>query len=358
MNEELRQFIKESLEKGLEREAIRNVLLEAGWQERDLRGAFAAFAEVDFPVAVPRPRPYLHAREAFLYLVSFIALYVSAFSFGAMLFGLIDHTFSDSLYRYESYRSGVQASAIASVIVAFPVYLVLMRWLARAVAIDPERRQSLIRRWLTYLTLVVGASVILGDVIALLSSLLTGDPTITFFFKVAAILVITVPIFGYYLWDMRQAEDEVSISVVQAAPVLRALAIGAIVVVIAGVGYSIYVIGTPGQQRDIRLDQERIDHLRNISHNVDTFLELNEEMPGTLAELVGPRYSVRSIADPETDVPYEYQAIEGNAYELCAVFATDSSERDAGRRSFSESVWDHGVGRTCFPLEAKSKADP
>ena len=356
MNEELRQFIKESLEKGLEREAIRNVLLEAGWQERDLRGAFAAFAEVDFPVAVPRPRPYLHAREAFLYLVSFIALYVSAFSFGAMLFGLIDHTFSDSPYRYVSYRSGVQASAIASVIVAFPVYLVLMRWLARSVAMDPERRQSLIRRWLTYLTLVVGASVILGDVIALLSSLLAGDPTITFFFKVAAILVITVPIFGYYLWDMRQAEDEVSISVVQAAPVLRALVIGAIVVVIAGVGYSTYVIGTPGQQRDIRLDQERTDNLRNISRNIDIFLELNGEIPASLGKLTGPKYHVQSIGDPDSGAPYEYRIVEDADYELCAVFATASSERNEGYRSFSESVWDHGVGRTCFQLTAK--ADP
>ena len=80
MNEELRQFIKESLEQGIDRESIRNVLLEAGWQQHDLRSAFAAFAEIDFPVAVPQPRPNLHAREAFLYLVSFIALYAFAFS--------------------------------------------------------------------------------------------------------------------------------------------------------------------------------------------------------------------------------------------------------------------------------------
>ena len=102
MNEELRRFIKECLEKGIDRDEIRNVLLEAGWQERDVRSALDDFADVDFPVAVPRPRPYRHAREAFLYLVSFIALYVFAFSLGAVLFGLIDHTFSDSLDRYRS----------------------------------------------------------------------------------------------------------------------------------------------------------------------------------------------------------------------------------------------------------------
>ena len=355
MNEELRRFIKDSLERGIERESIRNVLLEAGWQERDVRSALAAFADVDFPVAVPRPRPYLHAREAFLYLVSFIALYVFAFSLGAVLFGLIDHTFSDALDYYRSSPSTGDATAMAAVIVAFPLYLILMRRLAAAVSADPERRQSLVRRWLTYLTLVVGAGIILGDIIALLASLLTGDPTVNFFLKVGAVLLIVVPIFGYYLWDMRQAEDEVSAPAVRGAPALRGLVIAAMVIVVAAVGYSIYVVGTPGQQRNVRLDQQRIADLRSISHNVDRYLELNGEMPARLIDLQGPQYSVPSIEDPQTGAPYEYRIIEGADYELCAVFVTESPERQAERRPFSESIWDHGPGRTCFGLTAKAE---
>ncbi len=314
MNEELRRFIKESLEQGIDRDTIRNVLLEAGWQERDVRSAMAAYADVDFPVAVPRPRPYLHAREAFLYLVSFIALYVFAFSLGAVLFGLIDHTFSDALDGYRSSPSTADATAIAAVIVAFPLYLILMRRLTAAVATDPERRQSLVRRWLTYLTLVVGAGIILGDIIALLASLLTGDPTVNFFLKVAAV-----------------------------------------VVVVATVGYSIYVVGTPGQQRDVRLDQERIEDLRSISRNIDTYLELNEEMPASLFDLLGPQYYVRSIEDPDTGAPYEYRIIDETDYELCAVFAAESPERRDERRPFSETIWDHGPGLTCFGLTAEAE---
>ena len=355
MNEELRQFIKESLEKGIDRESIRNVLLEAGWQERDLRSALAAFSDVDFPVAVPRPRPYLHAREAFLYLVSFISLYVFAFSLGTVLFGLIDHTFSNSLNRYSSSPSTGEATAIAAVIVAFPLYLILMRRLASAVATDPERRQSLVRRWLTYLTLVVGAGIILGDIIALLASLLTGDPTLNFFLKVAAVLLIVIPIFGYYLWDMRQAEDQVAGSTARATPILRALVIAAVVVVVAAVGYSIYVIGTPGQQRDIRLDRERVNDLRRISNNIDTYLELNEEMPASLLDLLGPQYYVRSIEDPDTGAPYEYRILEDTDYELCAIFAAEIPEREVERRPFLETIWDHGPGRTCFMLTAKGE---
>ena len=355
MNDELRQFIKEALERGQERDVIRQVLLEAGWQEREVRNALGAFAEINFPVAVPRPRPYLHAREAFLYLVSFIALYVFAFSLGAVFFGLIDHHFEDSIYRYDPGPSAAQTTALAAIIVAFPLYLFLMRRLAAAVAADPERRQSLIRRWLTYLTLVVGAAIILGDVIALLARLLAGDPTAGFILKVLAILLITGPIFAYYLWDMRQAEDQVTESVSRAAPMLRGLVIGAVVVVVATLGYSIYLVGTPGEQRDVRLDRERVSHLRDISRNIDTYYRLNGEMPVSLEDLVGPRFYVESIEDPETGIPYEYWNFEDAAYELCAFFATDNREQGRERRSFSESLWDHGPGRNCFQLEAKAE---
>ncbi len=354
MNEELRQFIKESLERGQEREAIRNVLVEAGWQEREVNSGLAAFADVAFPVAVPRPRPYLYAREAFLYLISFIALYVFAFSLGAVFFGMIDYHFSSSIYRYEPGPSAAQTTALAAIIVAFPLYLFLMRRLASAVAADPERRQSLIRRWLTYLTLVVGAAIILGDLIALLSRLLAGDPTTGFVLKVVAILVITGPIFGYYLWDMRQAEDEVVESAARAAPALRGLVVGAIVVVVVTLGYSIYLVGTPGQQRDVRLDDRRVDDLRNISQNIDTYFDLNEEMPHSLRDLSGPRFHVRSIEDPDTGRLYEYRVTEGTRYELCAVFTTDSGDRRDERRSFSERIWDHDSGRHCFQLEARA----
>ena len=64
------------------------------------------------------------------------------------------------------------------------------------------------RKWLTYLTLVVAAGIIIGDLIALLSSLLGGDLSVPFTLKAMTILAITGCIFGYYLWDLRQTEQE------------------------------------------------------------------------------------------------------------------------------------------------------
>lgn len=352
MNRGVYDFVKESLERGLGRDAIRDVLVQAGWQEVEVRNALAAFADVDFPIAVPRPRPYIHAREAFFYLVSFISLYVTAFSFGALVFQIIDRTFPDSLSRGGEFQPQDLATPIASIIVAFPLYLFLMKRLAMEVAADSERRQSLVRKWLTYLTLVVGAGIIIGDLIALLSNLLGGDPTTRFVLKTLTILVIATCIFGFYLWDMRQSEQPVT--TVRAGYGLRIFLGSIVAVILASLAYGIFLLGTPSGQRLVRFDDRRVSDLTDISHNIDIYWELNGELPQSLADLSGPRYFLRSIEDPATGVPYEYRALDEEKYELCAVFATDSTDRrEEFSRPFSAKVWDHSVGENCFSLEAQ-----
>ena len=207
MSNELHLFVKESLEKGQSRDAIQKILTQTGWQEEEVKKALFAYADVQFPIAVPKPKPYLQAREAFLYLVSFITLYVTAFSFGALLFYFIEQAYPDPLtFRFAS--TGSLNTSLASIIIAFPVYLLVTWRLRLGSAKDPEKRQSKIRKWLTYFTLVVATGIIIGDLIAILSSLLGGEITTRFTLKALTILAIAGTIFGYYLWDLRKEEKE------------------------------------------------------------------------------------------------------------------------------------------------------
>ena len=89
VNEDLTGFIQEALNRGQSRDDIRDVLGQADWPYDEVEAALRAFAAVDFPIAVPRPRPSLSAREAFLYLVLFGTLYVSAYSLGNLIFQLV-----------------------------------------------------------------------------------------------------------------------------------------------------------------------------------------------------------------------------------------------------------------------------
>jgi hypothetical protein len=194
----------------MNRESIREALNKAGWQKEEVQKALSAFAEVAFPLPVPRPKPYLAAREAFLYLLSFITLYISAFSFGALLFQFIDRWFPDAsrvFYGQDISLSSLRM-AIASLIIAFPLHLALMARLTKSAAQDPERSQSLVRKWLTYLTLVVVVGVLIGDSISLLFNVLGGETTWRFFLKSLVVFLIGSTILGFYLAGLQKEEKE------------------------------------------------------------------------------------------------------------------------------------------------------
>jgi hypothetical protein len=202
---DLESFVRDALMRGSTREQTAAALQEAGWEPEQIKDALSAFAEVAFVVPVPRPKPYVSAREAFFYLVLFTTLYLSAYHLGSLLFDLINRAFPDPAVSYLS-RTGDMRWSVATIIIAFPVFLWLSVRIGREVARQPVRRQSAVRRWLTYLTLFVAAVTLLIDLITLVDSLLGGELTVRFLLKVGVVAVIAGTAFGYYLRDLRRDE--------------------------------------------------------------------------------------------------------------------------------------------------------
>lgn len=209
ISDELHDFVKDALARGTPRERIEEVLREAGWRDDQIKSALGEFAPVDFPLPVPRPRVYLSAREAFIYLVLFTTLYLTAFNFGRIVFQFINLAFSDPtmVEAVESIRGPIQFS-VASLIIAFPIFLILSLHIGRSIRRDPSKRSSKVRKWLTYMTLFVAAGVIIGDLTALVYGFLGGDLTVRFALKVVTVAAIAGAVFGYYLWDLRKEEAE------------------------------------------------------------------------------------------------------------------------------------------------------
>lgn len=208
--QELERFVHEALAKGMSRQAIEDALNGAGWPAEQSRSALNAYADVEFPVPVPKPRPCLSAREAFLYLVLFATLYVAAWNLGSLLFDLINRAFpdpADPAYQTSRLADSIRWST-SSVIIAFPVFLFVAHYLGKELARSPIKRLSAVRRWLTYLTLFIAASVLIGDMIALVNNVLGGELSVRFILKVLVAAVIAGTIFGYYLFDLRREEKE------------------------------------------------------------------------------------------------------------------------------------------------------
>ena len=147
---------------------------------------------------VPKSGP----KDVFYHLLAIATLYMSAVSFIALVFQLINTQWPDSL----SYSGGSEASirwSASILIVAFPVYL-LMNWLiGKDVEAEPLRREIRVRKWLDYLTLFISAVTVIGDVIALIYNFLGGELSIRFYLNVLAVLVTAGLIFLYYLKDTR-----------------------------------------------------------------------------------------------------------------------------------------------------------
>jgi hypothetical protein len=205
----LNDFIYSALRAGKNRSEITEALISAGWSQEQIRDGLRSFADISFTVPVPKPRAHLSARDAFFYLLMFGTLYVSAYQLGSLLFAFIDLAYPAGFAEYVI--AGAERSirwATASLIIAFPVFFWVSIKLGREVSQEPVRRQSAVRRWLTYLTMLLAIGVIVGDLITLTYNLLSGDLTLRFVLKILVVAAIAGAILGYYLHSIRLDNEE------------------------------------------------------------------------------------------------------------------------------------------------------
>lgn len=343
-NSELDRFVRDALLAGQSREAIRSALRRAGWSEEQLAGVLDDWAEVDFPVPVPRPRASLSARDAFLYLVLFSLLYFLCYHLGSLLFDLINAALPDASERGYAFFASTRFST-ASLIIAFPLFAWLAARLTRETERAPIKRFSPVRRWLTYLTLFVSAAAIIGDLTALVYNLLGGELTLRFVLKVLVVGMIAGSVFGFYLLDLRREEGSAPAVNALGRRLLIAAGIAAVGALIGG----FLLMGSPATQREQRMDMRRIGDLRELEGAIRSHYRTHAALPESLEALAERPGLGLSLADPQTGEPYGYVREDGGHFRLCATFATDSGERRGGRRVVPVGVdWAHGIGPTCF----------
>lgn len=141
-------------------------------------------------------------------MVLFATLYFSAWHLGSLAFDLINRAWPDVAVdgNYGGSPDSSIRFSIAALLIAFPVFVFVARRVARDVARHPINRLSPVRRWLTYLTLFIATTVLVGDMTTLLYHLLGGEITLRFVLKVGVVASIAGGIFGWYLWDLRREE--------------------------------------------------------------------------------------------------------------------------------------------------------
>jgi hypothetical protein len=210
VNEQLDAFVKRGLEQRLERAGMEQALLQAGWPPDQVRQALGAYVDVDFPIPVPRPLPSATTRDAFMYIIVLGTMVLCAYQFGALVFEIINRLVPDAMdaRRYSAGDNTAIRWSVSTLIVAFPVFVVMSRLVNRSARHDPTKRASRIRRRLTYVVLFVASCVLIGDLTTLVYYFLGGEVTLRFFLKILTVAAIAGAVFLHYLWDLRAAEAE------------------------------------------------------------------------------------------------------------------------------------------------------
>ena len=347
---ELDRFVRDALAAGQSRASIRAILEQAGWGPRQFEGVLDDYADVAFPVPVPRPRASLSAREAFQYLVMFAALYVATWHFGSLLFDLIDRAFPDPAMQSRGrWDSASMRLSAATLLICFPVFAFMAWRKAREVERQPILRLSRVRRWLTYLTLFLAAGVLIGDLTALVYILLGGETSLRFLLKVLVVALLSGAILGYYLIDLRREETRGP----QRRAIGRALLAASSLLVAGSIVAAIIATGSPAQQRLQALDRARVEQLQAIAMHVQEWHARERRLPASLAIVAAQPGLDLPMRDPHTSAPYEYRVLDATRYELCATFATDTAQ--TGAASWS-GEWVHAAGRHCFQRRVSDAA--
>ena len=286
------------------------------------------------------------AKFAFLYMLSLVALVLTSLSTGMVIFQIINKYISDPIGRFgESFSSDALRFAIATLIVAVPLFFLTSRQIYKDLFKGVLAKDSGVRKWLTYFILLVSSVIILGWFIGLINNYLGGELTIKFVLKAITAMGISIIVFTFYLHDIRR--DKV---VGQKDNVIKMYFYGSLIIIIAVFASALLIVESPQQARDRKLDNAVLEDFNTISNGLNNYYSENQKLPATLEELKSEVLFVaeENLKDPETGQAYKYEVIGDKKYQLCAIFRTSNVDNQDVSNRFYNEKWPHKAGTQCI----------
>ena len=292
-------------------------------------------------------------KDFFLWAGAMVALYWSVIAFILLVFNYINYSFPNPLSYLapNPYDSGI-GYEMASIVVLFPAYAILMWLIRRDIAQDPSRKEVWVRRWALIFTLFVAGATIAGDLIALLTAFFSGEElTSAFLLKALVLFLVAAVAFMHFIADFWGYWEQNA-----SRRAMVCWSVGALAALSVLAGFALF--GTPSSARQYRFDEQRVNDLQNIQSQVTYYYQAKQKLPPTLTALSDPISGFQAPTDPQTGAPYEYQTTGALSFELCATFSAQSwgsygyasvpvpAGLGSSGRGFDN--WAHGVGRACF----------
>ncbi len=304
--------------------------------------------------------PKLSAKFFFLSLGVMVGLIWSVTAFLILFFDALNALFPDVLntayqYGYQSYAYDSIRAGIASIIIVFPLFILISYFWNKVSSGSLGRIDSIIRKWMIYLVLFLASIIIVIDLVTLVRYFISGEITTRFILKILGTLVVAGLAGSYYINELiHEKFGQTSIQKISAGI--------SIFCVIGIIVFGFIVIGSPAHQRMLRFDERRMQDLQSIQSQVITYWQQKKQLPEKISDIGSIMFGFTVPLDPETakGVTYEYKKGEGLSFELCATFSLPIPKSaqvgypstfpatDVAYPIKGNETWDHEAGRTCY----------
>lgn len=290
------------------------------------------------------------AKYTFLYLLSLIALIFLGISIGIVIFDIINQLVFDPLSSRYYNNTEALKFAISAIFISAPVYFLSLRQITKGLRKKELTLSSPIRKWLSYLIILISAVIILGVFVAILQSFLLGDLSLKFALKSITVFLISSLVFSYYFYDIKkESENKKDLK-------NNVFFVLAVILVLGTFISSWFFVESPRESRMRKIDNLTLDNINSLQSLVNDYYFENEKLPESIDNLKDLNYFNESIFfNPELNEEIELKIVSDSSFELCTHFNL-SSDRDIkgniiDSRNMYNSRMKHQAGYNCVKGE-------
>ncbi|MFA4937031.1 MAG: hypothetical protein WC575_01910 [Patescibacteria group bacterium] len=120
-----------------------------------------------------------------------------------------------------------------------------------------------------------------------------------------------------------------------------------------------FIVGSPKEERLMRLDDQRIQDLQSLQSEIIYYWQNKNQLPTQLTNLIDNISGFYPPQDPETGLAYTYEVTGNESFKLCATFSRTGSGQNQylarpivlpqGKEiTLEQDNWQHQAGYVCF----------
>ncbi|MBT4209493.1 MAG: hypothetical protein HOE19_01080 [Candidatus Komeilibacteria bacterium] len=297
------------------------------------------------------------AKYAFFYVLSLVALVFMSVSVGIIFFQIINKEIVDLINEYSgNYSDGAMKFAISAIIISAPIYYFTSKQIYKNLRQGKLDEEAGVRKWFTYLILLVSVIVMIVWLITTINGFLSGELTTKAILKAIVALLISGITFSFYLYDIKREHIKG-----KKDKIIQIYFYGSIIIVLGAFIFSLFVVESPAETRNKKLDNRVIDNFYNIDAGVNSYYKKYEKLPEAL-ENIKEEYNhitEAELTNPVSTEVYEYKIISEDEYELCTTFLSsneDDAEDEYGR--YPDKMWLHDLGYQCISQKIQDRPMP